>query len=901
MLQKILLHLIILSISLFAQVNDNYFPNQWNLTKISAPAAWEISNGSSSIIIAIVDQGVESSHPDLLNKLVTGYDVEGNDNDTEPDPNKPISYHGTACAGVAASATNTDGEGIAGVGYNCKIMPIQVSYDDDWDSDNYATAITWAADHGADIISISGSTEEDPDVITAIDYATSNGRNGRGCVVIKSAGNTGKSDPPLSGLQFPAKYYKVLSVGATNQYDQKVDESSVGPELDVVAPSVVYAPDLTDEEGKKSGDYMNDFDGTSSATPHAAGLAGLILSLNNNLTEDEVRKIICYSADDIAISGFDEGTGWGRINAWRALDAINHTTANGTLIRDEIWHETVSLTSNVSVPSGVELTILSSATVNLGSHSIISTGGTITVETGATINGLRAKLMHGFDVKALCGIIQTAIDNWSSNEVVNIQSGTFNESITISNKPGIIIDSEFGSFVKGISINNSDGADISVTATNHLFISGCTLPHIERVIIVPYSEEEEGSFFTYNSSYIDLNDITLDNTPDGYGAAFYNSTGLFYPTFGMSFENNGVAMLFYTNSSFTMNQAYFCSNGTDISTDQSSYVTCNSGATFSGNPNQTTYGNVTWYSYSTCGLPKVLSQSKILPNIEKGNSIEEFQNLSSLYHEISQKIINDSTKKDYSQEFSELINKCKDFIISNKESELASTALNLVMHAYKQTKNYEGMKAFIEEIISNKDLINLHGRAKRNMIDYYTHKGEYNTALTFADGILNNITDIDLICDVLLAKGLIYEFSMNKIKEAETVYANIRNSYSKSVYSKLAEQRLRQLDGHFEINSPKNLTNIEPVNKFSTSNYPNPFNPTTTITYTLPANEKVVIKIYDMLGREVTELVNEFKTAGKYSVNFDASSAGGGLSSGTYFYSITAGNYHQSKKIILLK
>lgn len=669
-----------------------------------------------------------------------------------------------------------------------------------------------------------------------------------------------------------------------------------------MAPGInIPTTDISGTGGYSTGNYYNNFGGTSAAAPLVSGLASLILSVQPSLSPLDIQTIMKITAVDLGSQGRDDEYGYGRIDAYNALNAIQNITTNGTMPSDEVWITGVTLTGDVIVPSGIDLVITSGIVVNLNTHSIVSTGGTITVETGATINGLRAKLLYGFDVKALCGSIQTAIDNWSSNEVVNIQSGTFNESITISNKPGIIIDSEFGSFVKGISINNSDGADISVTATNHLFISGCTLPHIERVIIVPYSEEEEGSFFIYNSSYIDLNDITLDNTPDGYGAAFYNSTGLFYPTFGMSFENNGVAMLFYTNSSFTMNQAYFCSNGTDISTDQSSYVTCNSGATFSGNPNQTTYGNVTWYSYSTCGLPKVLSQSKILPNIEKGNSIEEFQNLSSLYHEISQKIINDSTKKDYSQEFSELINKCKDFIISNKESELASTALNLVMHAYKQTKNYEGMKAFIEEIISNKDLINLHGQAKRNMIDYYTHKGEYNTALTFADGILNNITDIDLICDVLLAKGLIYEFSMDKSKEAETLYETIRNNYSQSVYSKLAEQRLRQLDKDFEINSPKNLTNIEPVNKFSTSNYPNPFNPSTTITFTLPANEKVVIKIYDMLGREVTELVNEFKTAGKYSVNFDASSAGGGLSSGTYFYSITAGNYHQSKKIILLK
>ena len=390
MFKKIFLFLIVTTFFLFAQVNDPYFQYQWNLTKISAPSAWGISTGSPSIKIAIIDQGVQSDHPDLLNKVTTGYDIENNDYSTEPDPSLAISWHGTACAGVAAATANNN-TGIAGIAYNCTIIPIQVSHDRYWNANNIAAAINIAATLDADVISMSGTCEVNQNVINAVNNVTQNGRDGKGCVVIMSAGDTGIRDGELHNVQFPAYLSNVLSVGATDQNDNRINESSYSNALDVVAPSVIYACDLTGTNGLKSGDYMDDFNGTSSSAPEVAGLAALILSLNNNFTESEVRTIICSTADDINTSGYDEKTGWGRINCWRALDEINHTTTNGELPRDEIWFGTINLTGNVTIPDEVKLTILSSATINLNGFSIVSTGGTI-IDEGATINGARATL-----------------------------------------------------------------------------------------------------------------------------------------------------------------------------------------------------------------------------------------------------------------------------------------------------------------------------------------------------------------------------------------------------------------------------------------------------------------------------------------------------------------------------
>ncbi|MBN2010732.1 S8 family serine peptidase [candidate division KSB1 bacterium] len=277
----------------WTETNDTYYTNQWNLSKINITNAWNITQGSSSILIAILDSGVESDHPDI--DLVTGYDVVDNNYSTDPYDNI---YHGTACAGIASAITNNS-LGIAGVGYNCKIMPIQSTHSTDWSSSsNFAAGINWASSNGAHVISISGNTNSADAVNNAINNATSNGRNGKGCIIVKSAGNNGEEN-----ITYPGQHSKVIAVGATDENDYRRSYSSYGNALDVMAPSSVYATDLSGSSGATAGDYNSDFTGTSAAAPHVSGLAGLILSVDNSLTEQQVRNIIQYTADDKGSTG----------------------------------------------------------------------------------------------------------------------------------------------------------------------------------------------------------------------------------------------------------------------------------------------------------------------------------------------------------------------------------------------------------------------------------------------------------------------------------------------------------------------------------------------------------------------------------------------------------------------
>jgi thermitase len=392
--------------------DDEYYNNQWVLQKVNAPNAWDITTGNSSIIVAVLDNGIDLAHDDFVNKLVQGWNcVEDNNN-----PQAVGGFaHGTACAGIIAASTNNV-IGIAGIAWNCKIMPIRVGSGNGWEYADLIQGINYAKDYEAQILSISlGTLLPDNNLTNTINNAANNGRNGKGCVIVAAAGN---SETPNAPVKYPANLGNVLAVGSTTQYDKKWDYSRTGSSLNIVAPSGaigdgngdVWTTDISGPTGLSTTDYTGTFGGTSAACPLVAGLAALILSKNPNLTRIQVQTIIEQAAIDLGASGRDDDYGWGRIDAWNAL----RKTTSGTLPGHEVWRDTVNLTGNITVPSGIKLTVLSNAIINLNNFSIISSEGSINVESGATINGLRAKVGYSGQY-GLCGSIQTAINNSSYN------------------------------------------------------------------------------------------------------------------------------------------------------------------------------------------------------------------------------------------------------------------------------------------------------------------------------------------------------------------------------------------------------------------------------------------------------------------------------------------------------
>jgi len=279
------------------------------------------SDFNGSAVVAVIDTGIDASHPDLDGKIVAGWDFL----DGDSTPNDTYG-HGTHVAGIALAETNNS-TGTAGVGFspNIKVMPLRVCDEYGCPSDAVANAIYYAADHGANVINMSlgGRTASTAEQI-AIDYAW-----GKGLVIAASSGND--RAPKVS---YPAAFPNCIAVGSTNWHDTLASYSNRGSALDVVAPggemSALHDPEgiysttptydvyLTTQYG-----YSKNYDqlqGTSMAAPQVSGLAGLLFAMGVT-SNVEVRQIIEGTVDDLGVAGWDSSYGWGRVNVYNAVVA----------------------------------------------------------------------------------------------------------------------------------------------------------------------------------------------------------------------------------------------------------------------------------------------------------------------------------------------------------------------------------------------------------------------------------------------------------------------------------------------------------------------------------------------------------------------------------------------------
>jgi thermitase len=278
--------------------NDSYYSQQWHLPKISAPQAWDISVGSSIVPIAVLDTGVDPTHPDLASKLLSGYNFYDGNTDT-----RDVYGHGTAVAGVAAALSNNS-FGVTGIAWNNPIMPLRISAPDGWATYSaMASAITYAVDKGVRVINLSyGGTSSSTTLQNAVNYAWN-----KGAIVFASAGNSSTDSPT-----YPAACTNAVAISATTSNDLLASFSNYGNWIDLSAPgSGIYTTLNGGGYGYKSG--------TSFSAPIAAGLAALIISANPSLSNKDVVDIMKMNADDLGSTGFDPYYGYGRINNYRSL------------------------------------------------------------------------------------------------------------------------------------------------------------------------------------------------------------------------------------------------------------------------------------------------------------------------------------------------------------------------------------------------------------------------------------------------------------------------------------------------------------------------------------------------------------------------------------------------------
>jgi subtilisin family serine protease len=281
--------------------NDPGFVNQGDMMAIKAPGGWDYFTGSSNVIIAIVDSGVDLTHPDLAGKILPGYDFVNNDNVAQDDYG-----HGTHVAGIAAAIGNNS-TGIAGLDWSAKILPVKVLDSSGFGSAfNVSQGIVYAVDHGAKIINLSlGFTDNSTLVAAAVEYAYQHG-----VTVVASTGNTN------GAVTYPAALPHVIAVGAVDNTGTRWPSSNYGPEIDVVAPGVNVYSTNPSGYGIRTG--------TSMAAAHVSGLAALLEGMSP-LTPDQIETTIASTSQDLGTTGWDTFFGNGLIQVRDALKQLFNT------------------------------------------------------------------------------------------------------------------------------------------------------------------------------------------------------------------------------------------------------------------------------------------------------------------------------------------------------------------------------------------------------------------------------------------------------------------------------------------------------------------------------------------------------------------------------------------------
>ena len=379
--------------------NDPYMGSEWHLNKVGATTAWDTTQGAG-VIIAILDSGVDGTHPDLAPQMVPGYNFYDNNTNTAD-----VNGHGTAVAGVAAAATN-NALGVAGVAGQARIMPVRIA-----DANAYAyystiaKGVTYAADNGARVVNCSyGGVAGSATIQSAAQYLKN-----KGGLMFVSAGNNG-IDENL------APTTTMIAVSATDQNDYRTSWSSYGNFVSMAAPGITYTT--------SRGGYYDNWQGTSFSSPLTAGVAALMMAAKPSLGSADIEKLMFSTAVDIGAAGRDIYYGYGRVDAAAAVQAVLNTT-----VAVDTQTPTVSISNPIAYATAtgvVPVNVNAADNVGVARVELKVNGSTVSVDSAAPFafswnsagvpNGMANLVAYAYDA---AGNVAA-----SSTVAVNVANGT---------------------------------------------------------------------------------------------------------------------------------------------------------------------------------------------------------------------------------------------------------------------------------------------------------------------------------------------------------------------------------------------------------------------------------------------------------------------------------------------
>gem|GEM_PF-1773709 len=578
---------------------------------------------------------------------------------------------------------------------------------------------------------------------------------------------------------------------------------------------------------------------------------------------------------------------------------IEQALANATSGQTIIVSGSQTLSSNLYVPTGVTLTFTSGSSLNFNGHYIVSTGGTINDQSGGTLVCTYLK-QSGF-MKGLFPSVQPAINYASSGQTIELQPRAYNESPSFTSKSNITLTGQGqGSTTLngGIAVTNSSYINVS-----NLTMSGAlSLNNNDHAYFTNATVTGTALATDYGGTMNELYRVSASNIGASFGLTAYGGTGDLIES---SISNGDCAVYLTNNASYNIGtNNTFCSNGLDIDAENGAYAYAISNI-YSAPLPSTIGGNVFVTGQNgVCSQPKILlANNNTVQNVPSGLKALDEQYLALLRKIREDKLANKYDAGNYVHDFQQLINGYKSLVKlgdplspSPGDKSIIKAALSKLSHLYKKMGDYNGFKAYITESLAADTFKSVESYLKRYLIWDYVDGKQAENGLRIADEVLSSSdAEEDLMAEMLYEKGLIYKYYENNIEKANGMFASLMDKYPSSPLIAFAKIEMSTSPGYASKNVA--VGRSQPLEPIELSNYPNPFNPTTTISYELPSNSFVTLKVYDVLGREVKTLVNGYQEAGSHSVQFN----GENLPSGVYLYRLTAPGVVQVKKMLMMK
>ncbi|BDQ03348.1 S8 family serine peptidase [Ignavibacterium sp.] len=819
--------------------DDPSYASQYALSKISAALAWDINNGDTSVVIGIVDTGVDWDHPDLAANIyrnwseipnngidddnngyvddIRGWDFGGLSGTPDNDPMEDQPDHGTHVAGISSAVTD-NGIGVASIGFKCKLMPVKTSRNDQRGSNGpYIVygyeGIVYATDNGAKVINCSwGGSGFSMFGQETINYALS-----QGSLVVAAAGNSNSS-----GSHYPSSYKGVLSVASTTSTDTKSSFSNFGYSIDVSAPgSSIFNTWQNDTYATLSG--------TSMASPLTAGLAALVFSQFPSYNAEQVGEQIRVNCDNIdnLNPSFQYQLGFGRINAFNALNNINSISVRAI---DVAFSDEAPGGDGDGIFEGGEII---SVAINFKNYLNPTSNLSIQLESRNSYSNVLNGNFNAGTVGTL-----NEFNNYSSKFTFSISN-----SVPQNAKLNFLLKFSDGSYSDFQWIETIGNPTYATQSVNDVAL---TITSKGAFAFNDYPDNLQGSGFKY-----------LGGSNQLFEGALILGTSSTKISDAARGSNQGIQ-----NDDFAVVQPFILNVPGNIADAEGSAIMNdnNAGATKIG-----ITAKLKSYSYSSSPNNNFIILVYTLIN----NSGTAITNLySGLFFDwdmIDGSGAGDRTEWDNTLNYGFVRNTTGGPTNYNGVALLSGTN-----YGFYAIKNDGGDGGF--QIYDGFD-----DAEKWQAISSGIGKA------TAGPGDVSNVTSAG-------------PFTINPGDSVKVAFA-ILAADDKSMLDAAVNQARIKYQEIIVLDVEDN--NSLPTEFSLQQNYPNPFNPSTTIEYVIPNGVRnlVTLKVYDLLGSEVTTLVNEEKSAGIYKVDFDASE----LTSGIYFYKLQAGSFSQSRKMILLK